>query len=492
MPPRGVAAGRGRAAPRARRGRGCRTARADPGALATRWCAIGRVARRPGSWSWSSRLPRPATAGRGRSARCARATRCSPSRSRDPREAELPAVGRLALVDPETGRACRGRHLVAAACASASRSSRRGARAAWRASCAACASTTSAVSTEGDWLRAARAEAAGELRHPDLAARAAGDPAGARRAARAAAGARAATPFASPRCAPQAGRRRDAAHGAATSPPRCCCSPLAALGARARPPADAPWPCRLAARRSCWSPTTRGRWRPPTFSPTASPPPRPPPTTSSAGCRTQRAARRGGVLATAPTPSRLPTDDHAQARRVIDGRSPGGATATGEALEVALQALTPGAHDGPAPAVRDHPAVGRPHHHRPRPGRGRPRGRQAPHPDLHGRARHRERADSQSRRLRSARAGAARSADAAGDRPDLRRPRLHRRRRQRAVARSTARSAASSAASTRSARSPPRSPWWASACWWAPPAPRCASPVACPRPVPPVASSGVF
>jgi Ca-activated chloride channel family protein len=55
-----------------------------------------------------------------------------------------------------------------------------------------------------------------------------------------------------------------------------------------------------------------------------------------------------GAVAFSDSPDTVqtPTDDHAQARRVIDGSSPGGATATGEALEVALQALTQAGRTG--------------------------------------------------------------------------------------------------------------------------------------------------
>jgi Ca-activated chloride channel homolog len=55
-----------------------------------------------------------------------------------------------------------------------------------------------------------------------------------------------------------------------------------------------------------------------------------------------------GAVAFSDSPDTVqtPTDDHAQARRVIDGTDAGGATATGEALEVALQALTQAARNG--------------------------------------------------------------------------------------------------------------------------------------------------
>jgi Ca-activated chloride channel family protein len=47
-----------------------------------------------------------------------------------------------------------------------------------------------------------------------------------------------------------------------------------------------------------------------------------------------------------PDTVQTPSDDHSLARRVIDNLQPGGATATGDALQVAIQALTAQSHGG--------------------------------------------------------------------------------------------------------------------------------------------------
>ena len=108
-----------------------------------------------------------------------------------------------------------------------------------------------------------------------------------------------------------------------------------------------------------------------------------------------------------------------------------GATATGEALQVALDTLAPDGSNGQAPAVGDRPAVRRQDHDRPRPGRGRPHRQAAEDPDLHRRAGHRGRDDPQpGLPLSPPIAVAARPRDAQGDRAGLGRPGLHRRRRR--------------------------------------------------------------
>jgi len=58
-----------------------------------------------------------------------------------------------------------------------------------------------------------------------------------------------------------------------------------------------------------------------------------------------------GVVTFSDTPDTVqaPTEDHDAARRVIDGQAPGGATDTGDALEVALQALKRSAGNGKLP-----------------------------------------------------------------------------------------------------------------------------------------------
>ena len=58
-----------------------------------------------------------------------------------------------------------------------------------------------------------------------------------------------------------------------------------------------------------------------------------------------------GVVTFSDTPDTVqaPTEDHDAARRVIDGQAPGGATDTGDALAVALQALKNSANGGKLP-----------------------------------------------------------------------------------------------------------------------------------------------
>ena len=77
-----------------------------------RGCSSSCAARRAAAgWSRSSRTfwtrrrahGRRQRPGSGRCARWAGATSCSPSRSLDPRELELPAAGLMTFVDPETG-----------------------------------------------------------------------------------------------------------------------------------------------------------------------------------------------------------------------------------------------------------------------------------------------------------------------------------------------------------------------------------------------------
>ena len=179
LPPRGSTPGvvaLRRRSPRASR----RTARPEPHALAD---ALGRraaVARQPGLVARDLRLPRPG----GLDAAARRAAR-PPLRARRSRSAirarrELPAVGRLALVDPETGerievdtsRRARARALrrararaPRAAVARELRRLRRPPRRAVHRSATGCASSGGGCD---------------ELRHPALAARAGAGPAGAR------------------------------------------------------------------------------------------------------------------------------------------------------------------------------------------------------------------------------------------------------------------------------------------------------------------------
>ena len=86
---------------------------------------------------------------------------------RDPREQELADVGELWLVDPETGRQLRVDTSDARRCASGSPGRRRGASARASRRCSPRAGVRHvALSTEGDWLRAARRLPASERTRP--------------------------------------------------------------------------------------------------------------------------------------------------------------------------------------------------------------------------------------------------------------------------------------------------------------------------------------
>ncbi len=124
---------------------------ADRAALAQALVRVGKVANQPGLIVVISDFRDQDGRGRGRSVRCTARHSVLAVEVRDPREATLPAAGRLALIDPETGerievdtnrRAIRERF---------ERSRPRAVRRS-RASCGGCASSTSVLSTEGDWL----------------------------------------------------------------------------------------------------------------------------------------------------------------------------------------------------------------------------------------------------------------------------------------------------------------------------------------------------
>ena len=86
---------------------------------------------------------------------------------RDPREQELPDVGELWLVDPETGPAGARRHAQPRAARALRAGRRGGAQRAWRAILSALGVPHVVLSTSGDWLRPLAAlprSAAGELR----------------------------------------------------------------------------------------------------------------------------------------------------------------------------------------------------------------------------------------------------------------------------------------------------------------------------------------
>ena len=158
VPPRASKRGRDRDAARAggglRAGRAARTA----DALADALRRTGKVATQPGlvvlisDFRDQDDWTRPLGALRARHSVMA-------VEVGDPREAAIPAVGRLSLVDPETGARVevdtsrrRVRERFARSRPSAARWS--------RGSCGGCRSSTSSLSTEGDWLQ----ELGGRLR----------------------------------------------------------------------------------------------------------------------------------------------------------------------------------------------------------------------------------------------------------------------------------------------------------------------------------------
>ena len=114
----------------------------------------------------------------------------------------------------------------------------------------------------------------------------------------------------------------------------------------------------------------------------------------------QRAGRRGRLLGLARRASRRRSTDHGAARAIIDAQIANGATATGDALQLALQLLHGGdkkhppsaivlLSDGAANAGVDVDD-------------GRAAGGQRQDPDRHRRARHAERRPAQPRPVRAA------------------------------------------------------------------------------------------
>ena len=281
------------------------TARTTRGSRRRARAAWRALARQPGLVVVISRLPRPARAGSARSARCASRHSVLAVEIVDPREAELPAVGHLALVDPETGARVevdtsrrRVRERFAAARARAPRARR--ARAAPPAR-----RPRHAVAPTSDWLRRRWGGACDELRRARLAARrCCAGPAGDRWRWWPRAGARAAT-----RCA----SRRS--HARSSPRPAPCRSGAGTCRRRWRSPRSprsrSRWPSRSApyarARRRgvdhAGHRPLAARWRRPTCSPTGCAPRGAPRTPSSISCR---AACSVGVVAfsTRPTPCR--------------------------------------------------------------------------------------------------------------------------------------------------------------------------------------------
>ena len=136
----------------------------DPAALAHALVRVGKVANQPGLIVVISDFRDQDPPGRGRSARCARATRCWRSRCATRARPTLPAAGRLALIDPETGERIEV-DTGGAPCASASSRSRPRAARRWRASCAGCASSTWCSRPRATGC-ASSAGGCGELRPP--------------------------------------------------------------------------------------------------------------------------------------------------------------------------------------------------------------------------------------------------------------------------------------------------------------------------------------
>ena len=108
----------------------------------------------PARPAWSSSSPTSAPAGGSGALRSLRARHSVLAvEVGDPREDELPDAGHLVLVDPETGRARRGRHDVGRGCARASPRRRPSAARRWPRRCAAPGAEHVRLSTDGDWLR---------------------------------------------------------------------------------------------------------------------------------------------------------------------------------------------------------------------------------------------------------------------------------------------------------------------------------------------------
>ena len=133
LPPRGgrhaqVAVERALSEGVARTARG-RTGAASPARSPPRSSGSGAS---PAGRAWSSSCRTSATTGwRAPARRAGRPPRVLAVEIRDPREAELPHAGQLALVDPETGALRRGRHVRARAARALRRARGRAPRSAW-------------------------------------------------------------------------------------------------------------------------------------------------------------------------------------------------------------------------------------------------------------------------------------------------------------------------------------------------------------------------
>ena len=184
-----------------------------------------------------------------------------------------------------------------------------------------------------------------------------------------------------------------------------------------------------------------------------------------------------------PDGTQAPTRDHVLVRRMVDAQIADGGTATGDALQVALDTLEreprgadgrrpPSAivllSDGTTTTGRDPVGVAR-------------TGARAEDPRLHGRARHARRDRAEPRLRPAAAVGPARPRDAEAASPRPPAAAASRPRTTSSCPRSTRRSAPSSARATSSARSPPPSPSAASSCCSAPPPRRRGGPGDCPE-----------
>ena len=437
----------------------------DGGPTATRWptrCAAPAGRAPAGLVVVDLRLPRPGRLGAPLGALRA-ATRCSPSRSPTRARLELPAVGRLALVDPETGERVEVDTSRRARARALRRARARAPRGWSRASCGGCEVEHVTLSTEGDWLLDAREDGCDELRAP---------PAGCSRCcscrwrslayqsavARGARAVRGPLPGRARRSRWPPGARR---RGGARCRSRSLLAVARGAGARAGQAAE---DGRGAGRAGVGHARHRplgldgGRRRRADPAGGGASAPR---TRSSTSCPHRRARRRRRVLRRARRRRRRRRPTTTLVRRMVDAQIADGGTATGDALQVALDTLQreprgttarrpPSAivllSDGATTTGRDPVgsretarqlkipiytvALGTRDATVPNPGRSARRCcRSPPDPET-----------------------LQRIADASGGRG------LHRPGRRRSWPRSTRRSAPSSARETRNARSPPRSP----------------------------------
>ena len=462
-PPRASKPGVVGGAPRARRGRRRRRPRRSARARARALRRLGEVADQPGLVVVDLRLPRPARTGRGRSARCARATRCSPSRCATRARASCRAVGRLAVVDPETGERVEVDTSQPRACASASpQIEARAAAHAVARELRRLRVDHVVLSHRGRLAARARAEAAVSFAAPIFLLGAAARAAGHRRAAssRRRRARRYAVRFTAAPSAASSRGRHACPPGAATCPPLLALAALAALAlALAKPQRTVAVPVE---RASIMLVTDHSRSM---LATDVEPEPADAPPRGAARAFLDElpdaaCASASSPTPTRPTPCRRPSTDHDDARRV-DRRArwptapPRPATRSrwrstrsssdrqaGEQPPAAIVLLS----DGKTTVGRD-PVDGGAH-----------RPRRLKIPIYTDQPRHRATPPCRTPTSAPAAAGAARPGDARADRRGLRRPRLHGRGRRTSCRRSTRRSARSSARRTRSARSRRRSP----------------------------------